>query len=332
MFQQTAGSKANRWFLVPSALLLLTVAVRAADPGTVPPATSDISDQKLGSVLVFPYYTSSASTPNSHNTRLAITNQNDTTTVTLHRFFIIGSSGAIADDFICLTGTQPVNFLASDADPGVTGYMVIVAVNSATGVPINFNNLSGEADVKLPSGHRASFKAEAIAAISLPSFGGPTATLNFDASAYNRMPRALAMNKIRSRLDGNSTILVLTRITGSYAIGGSRDTIGAISGNLYDDIANAAPFSLTQSSPQLVQTLSNTFPPTSPVLDTMIPAGRTGWLHVAKTTDVGLFGVLLNFNPNTSSSASAFTGGHLLRIVTLSTTNSIVVPITVPAC
>jgi hypothetical protein len=68
------------------------------------------------------------------------------------------------------------------------------------------------------------------------------------------------------------------------------------------------------------------------VLDTVIAAGHTGWLHVAKTTDVGLFGVLLNFNPNSSSSPSAFTGGHSLRLVTLSTSNSIIIPVAAPPC
>jgi hypothetical protein len=200
MFQRTAIKRGLLWIVV---LFLMTVVARAADPGVTPPNTSEVSDQKLGSVLVFPYYTSSASSPNSHNTRIFLTNQSETTTVTLHLFVVAGSDGSVADTFICLTGNQTTNFMISDVDPGVTGYLVVVAINSTTGVPINFNNLCGEADVKLNTGHRASFKAQAIAAINLPAFGiGVPATLNFDGSAYNRMPRALAINKIRSRLDG----------------------------------------------------------------------------------------------------------------------------------
>ncbi len=56
------------------ALLVVSSAAFAADPGLEYPATSEVSDQKAGSVLFYNTYTSSASAPAQENTRVNITN------------------------------------------------------------------------------------------------------------------------------------------------------------------------------------------------------------------------------------------------------------------
>jgi len=318
----------KRALLIGVGLLSLSTCLWAADPGTELPGTSDFSDQKTGSVLVFPFYTSTA-TPSTQNTYVTVVNHSNDTGVNL-RFTFVGNDGSFAPaNPLFLSASQNITFLTSDIDPGFTGFIVAVAVNGS-GFPINFNFLSGQANIKLASGHAASLKAEAIAAISLPAFSGSTATLNFDGSAYNRMPRALAMDNIKSAADGNNTLLILTRVTGNYATG-IFDKIGSVSGTLYDDATTTANFtfdgSMQSFGNQLAQTLSNSFPVTTPSFTSLIPAGRSGWLYLAANADVGLFGAVLNLNPNAGSQITAVNGGHNLRALRLSTSNSIIIPV-----
>src|SRR5689334_6479165 len=109
-----------------AALVLMSAAALAADPGLVYPPTSEVSDQKAGSVLIYNVYTSGATSGNSQNTRINITNTSTSSGVGVHLFFV-SDACAIADSFICLTATQTATFLSSDVDPGVTGYVVAVA-------------------------------------------------------------------------------------------------------------------------------------------------------------------------------------------------------------
>lgn len=315
------------WILVG-----LAAAVLAADPGTAPPASSPVSDQKPGSVLVYPYYNSSV-TPATTNTRIALTNLSATSSVIV-RLFFSDQSGHLPSSnvFLCLTPVQTTSFLASDVDPGIRGFIVAIAVDN-TGRPINFNFLAGEADIKLNTGQRASLKAEAIAAVaaSPASVVGATATLLFDGTAYNRLPRTVAIDRLRSAAAGNSTLLILTRITGNYSLtSGGINSIGDVTGRLIDEFGNSTPFTFTQSSPQLAQTLSNSFPVTTPPYTSIIPANSTGWLKLWGNSDIGLFGAVLNFN--SSSDQFSHTGGHHLRHLTLSTTNSISLTMVAPTC
>jgi hypothetical protein len=56
---------------------------------------------------------------------------------------------------ICLTANQTTTFLASEQDPGTTGYHLAIAVDGVNGCPINFNFLIGDEYIKLESGHFA---------------------------------------------------------------------------------------------------------------------------------------------------------------------------------
>lgn len=321
--------------LLGAMLAGLSIIGLAADPGTAPPATAEVSDLKYGSVLVYPYYTSSAASPSQQNTRISITNHNSTTDVAI-RLLFISNSGSIADAVICLTKNQTAQFLVSDIDPGLTGLVMAVAETDTPGQPINFNFLTGAADVKLPGGQRASFKAEAIAAIAATPTswmpGNTTATLNFDGVSYNRLPRTLAVDKLKSAADGNVTMLAIARVGGSYTAAGTAPAIGALSGTLFNDTPTSAPFSFSHGSPLFVQTLSDSFPATTPVYSQLLSAGRTGWLKLAADNDYGLFGVLLNFNANTASNARAFSGGHNLRKLTLTASSSVTIDVFAANC
>jgi hypothetical protein len=317
-------------------MVLMSAAARAADPGLAVPNSAEINDQKVGSVLVFNYYGSNAANLAAENTRFTITNTNTIGFTRIRLFFVNGASGQSDQELICLTANQTASFLASDVDPGVRGFLIAVAIDGV-GCPINYNYLAGESYVKFSSGHAANLPAEAIAALTFNPAAcfvvGPTATLNFDGTNYNRLPRALAIDKIRGAADANSMMLILNRIGGNLAAPAGAAQLGTIGGEAIDDLGAAFPFSFATAAPQRVATLSNTFPVTSPPLDSVIPAGRTGWMTLHHNTDdAGLLGACINFNPNSATSAAAFRGGHNLRKLTLSTTNSLIVPLSAPPC
>lgn len=330
------GVYLNLKLLLRAALLLTLTAsaVWAADPGLPIPASAAINDLKPGSVLVYSYFTSSAAAPAAQNTRFSITNLNTAESVFVHLFYVDGTTCSVADVFVCLTANQTVSLLASDLDPGMTGYLVAVAVDSS-GCARSFNFLAGDAAVLLASGHRAIYNAESIAALYTGTLPGcdassTTATLNFDGVSYNQLPRVLALDKISSAVEGNSTLLVVNRIGGNLASSAAR--LGPVFGILYDDDGDPHSFTFDVPSCQSAQILSAEFPRTTPPFTSVIPAGRTGWLKLWADGDVGILGVALQFNPNTATSRNAFSGGDNLHKLTLSTANSLIVPVIVPSC
>lgn len=305
----------------------------APGPGNLFPAKSEVSDQKAGSVLIYNVYTSGATSGNTQNTRLNITNVHSVLPAFVHLFFV-AEGCSVADSYICLTPNQTASFLASDLDPGTTGYLVAVVVDQR-GCPVNFNYLIGDEYVKFTSGHAANLGAQAFAAIpgGLPLCDGNsvTSTIAFDGVSYNRVPRTLAVSSVGSRADGNDTLLVVNRIGGNLGIGSS--TLGTLFGILYDDAENSLSFSVSGNC-QLRGSLSNNFPRTAPRFETFIPAGRTGWLKLfsQSPTDIGILGAEINFNANAASSAGAFNQGHNLHALTFSATNSYVIPVFPPSC
>jgi hypothetical protein len=313
----------------------LCVPVEKIPPGPGPnlPPTSQISDQKSGSVLIFPFYTSDASNPNLTNTRISITNVENQWSACVHLFFIDGSSCSVADANICLTPNQTTTFQMSDIDPGTSGYLVAVLVDCVTGCPININTLIGDEYVKLASGHAANLGAEAIAGLPgvLAACDGnsSTAELRFDGLMYNQLPRVLALDNIGSRADGNDTLLIVNRIGGNLATGAS--TLGTIFGILYDDAESGLSFQISGGC-QIRNSLSGNFPRTAPRFENFIPAGRTGWLKLFSQSDFGILGAALNFNPNAGTSAGAFNGGHNLHKLKLTPAASLTIPIFPPSC
>jgi hypothetical protein len=311
-------------------------AALAADPGLPYPATSEVSDQKPGSVLFYNIYSSDAASGNAQNTRVNITNTNTGAPAFVHLFFVDGTTCSIADSFICLTANQTASFLASDIDPGVRGYIVAVASDGDTGCPTNFNFLIGDEYVKLATGHAANLGAEAFSALygeSLPGCNESsfTATLTFDGVVYNRAPRVLAVDNIPSHADGNDTLLVINRFGGNLASGAS--TIGSLFGLVYDDAENSGSFTISSGACQLVNSLTNSFPRSTPRIESLIPAGRSGWLKLYNiSADNAYLGAVINNNTNAGAAASAFSGGHNLHKLTLSATASYTIPVFPPSC
>lgn len=325
---------------------LAAIAARAADPGIPYPASSSVSDQRAGSLLVYNVYTSSITNFNGQNARFGITNTSDARTAYIHLFFVDGSTCSVADLFLCLTPTQTFSLLASDLDPGVTGYVIALAIDGRTGCPISHNFLIGDVFVKFPAGHTGNLGAEAFAA-QFDQFTGctpasSTATLYFDQpgtpDSYSMLPRVLEIDNLPDRAGGNNTLFIVNRIGGNMATGAGQ--IGTLTGLLFDDSENAYSFALTTGACQLRSTLSNTFPRTVPRYETIIPAGRSGWMKFsAADPTVGLLGATLNFNPNAGVTGNAFNSGHNMHKLTLNNTGAgstgapnIVIPVFPPTC
>jgi uncharacterized repeat protein (TIGR01451 family) len=287
------------------------------------------SDQRPGSILLFPFYISDPSSGNSQNTRISITNIDVARPAFIHLFFIDGSTCSVADNYLCLTPNQTTSFLMSDLDPGVSGYLIAIAVDDK-GCPTKFNNLIGEEYIKLSSGHQANLGAEAITAIDLPecSTASNTTTLQFNGTQYNYLGRVVAADSLPSVADGNSTLLILNKIGGDLT--GSASTLGSVFGLLFDDTESPYSFSINLGACQLRTSLSSNFPRTTPRFTEVVPAGRTGWVKLwasGQGTDGGLIGATITNNPN----PNGFNGGHNLHKVTLGTA-SLTIPVYPPSC
>ena len=322
----------------------ITIADAFGTPGEPTPDTAEVSDQKPGSILFFNLYTSSASNPALENTRINFTNTHQNVGVFVHIYFVDGSSCSVADAYMCLTPNQTATINASDLDPGVRGYIVMVATDSR-GCPIKFNYLIGDEFLKLNQGgarFEANLAAESIAAIAgvdgqvtacSADLNPPQVTLNFDGVMYNRVPRVLGLDSIASTVDGNSTLLVVNRIGGSLLTGGN--SIGDIFGILYDELENPKSFSTREGTCQFSRILSDNFPRTTPRLRQIIPAGAMGWMRFwgtgAGVTGYGLFGAAINSNAGAPSNATAFNQGHNLHKLKL-TTESYTIPVFPPSC
>ncbi|MBK7597007.1 MAG: hypothetical protein IPJ07_00225 [Acidobacteria bacterium] len=310
----------------------LTLNCPALGTGVIPDAKSPASDQKAGSVLFYNIYSSDAANYNAQNTRISITNTHPVLRATVHLFFVDGVSCTAADQYLCLTPNQTYTFLASDIDPGTTGYLVAVAVDDR-GCPIDFNYLIGDEYIKLNSGHAANLGAEAISALAgglpLCDLNSTTATLKFDGVSYNGVPRVLAVDNIPAKGDGNETLLILNRFGGDLSAGGS--SLGTIFGLLYDDVEQGYSFNITGGC-QLRNILSNSFPRTAPRFESAIPAGRTGWMKLYSLSDNGMFGAIINLNKNSNVQSGAFNQGHNLHKLTLTQAATLIIPVFPPKC
>jgi hypothetical protein len=316
----------------------MSVSVFAADPGDVFPAASEVNDQKAGSILAYAVYTSSTANPAAQNTVMSITNTSSTSAAFVHLFFIANSC-SVADRNICLTASQTATIDAFTEDPGITGYLIAVAVEGVNGCPVSHNFLIGDEYVKFNDGYFGSLGAEAFAALYQGVLPGCDANSVFalllfngvQNFGYNKAPRVVAVSSLGSRLDQTSHRVIANSLRGDLFV--SLGDLQTIFGIVFDESEQTYSWTLSAGC-QLNGVLGDAnFPRTTPRFERIIPANATGWIKFwATATDRAIWGAVFTRNPNAATDQNAFNGARTLHKLTLAATTTLTMPVFPPSC
>jgi hypothetical protein len=302
--------------------------------GTLP---ITLSDQKAGSVLVFPYYTSDVNGNFARSdTLITLTNvsNGDATAATgapnhqyLHLFFMKDCSPA--DTFVCLTPNGSLQFRASEFDPLTTGYLIAVAVDER-GVPVRNNSFVGSAFVRDDvNGVIDSYGAEAFAKLNpdpAPVAGG-VATLAFDAVGYEAAPVQFAA-QVQDPARSDQTI-VLASVSGDL---GERLAATAQSGPgaLYKDDERLASFAPALGEACFISraVTGQNFRVVPGPLNNFLKDGF-GYLRFGLTSPA--VGLILSRQGGEGEAKNRFSGIRALH-VTATTGATLTLPVFPPAC
>jgi hypothetical protein len=302
------------------ALIVMSGAALAGDPGVPFPIDGVPNDQKAGAVLIYNAYTSDAANPATADTRINITNVDQFSGVAVHLFFLRGTDCNVADSFLCLTENQTATFQMSDLDPGVSGYIIAIA-SFENGVPWRGGRLIGDAYVRYASGHAANLAAVATDFLGL--------SISQDGTAANVVigaPKVLAVDNIPSREDGNDTLLILNRIGATSDLFAGIGGVGSVFGILYNDVETPYSFSFSGGTCQFRNSINSPTPfRLTPPLNSIIPGGRSGWMRLAPANV--LTGAVINRN----TTDLGFNGGHNLHHLTLANA-TLIIPIIPSNC
>lgn len=284
-----------------------------------------LSNQKAGSVLVFPYYTSTIG--GVSDTRLTISNVSNDTNPTqsyVHLFLVDGATCNQSELYLCLTPNASFSFKASEYDPGNTGYLIAVAVNNQ-GLPINNNVLIGNAFVRTPT-LAGNYSAEVFRAngrdAALYTTNLNTVTLYFDHVGYDAVPKQFVV-AIQSPVDVTGQQVVTAGLSGDLA---AAQMSGAA------QIGIAVAYNEREVSGSFVNWLTGTCHARATVTTTSprVPNGlneliKSGQMGSFKFTVGGAVGLLLT--PRTNR----YNGIRSLHPIQ-TTATTLTIPIAVPAC
>ncbi len=286
---------------------------------------TQVAATKAGSVLVFPYYTSTIG--GASDTRLTISNiSNAASTVAnqtyVHLFLIDGTSCQPSDLFLCLTPNASFSFKASDYDPGNTGYVLAVAIDKQ-GVPLNNNVLIGNAFVTTPQ-FADNYGAESFAANSfaVATVSGNTATLYFDQVGYDAVPKQLT-TEIQSPIDAAGQQVVTAGLSGDLTTSSLSDAAQVGTGQAYNEKEVFGSFNgWLMGTCQAKGTISTASPRVPNGLGNLIKTGRAGSLKFNVGAAVGLL-----LTPRTAT----WKGIRSLH-KTQAVATTLTIPIFVPVC
>ena len=326
--------KLTRLFFALSALIVLAASAFAGPA----PTNVGVSDQKAGSFLAFPYYTSLGTS----DTRLTISNTGDRT-VAVHMFFI-GADCAQADQTICLTANASASFLASEYDPSNSGYLLAVAVSDGsvnfpgvpTGCPVQYNGLIGNAFVN-DGNYVGNYGAEAFWQHTAPlaadcDTNNWIATLRFNGNCgvggLDYQPNQFVA-EIQSPNDSVGQRIISASLNGNVNTGSVSGANQSGIGVAYNDGEKPGSYANPFGGSCLRSFIIN---PTTPRVpgglgsivgvnnNALIPSGRTGTLKWNTTGSVGLI-----LTPRVGT--NKFSGIRTLHKTGVVTTNTLIIPI-----
>ncbi|MDX2039942.1 MAG: hypothetical protein SF097_01780 [Acidobacteriota bacterium] len=309
MIQQTLRRFINLTFVVCALAMFGTVVF-----AQYPIGQSSVGDMKPGSVLFYSRYSSNPANPAMGDTQINITNVNQSAAAQVHLFMVDGATCSIADSFVGLTPNQTASFLVSDYDPGISGYIVAVAVGG--GGPTQFNHLIGSEFIRETNGITAYLQAMTVAKRSAgdvqPDGNGQTA-LNFNGVDYEQLPNSVAVSTFNSQ-SVDSSMLSLFSPSTNLMIG------GVVSASVFTLLYNDAEVALS-SSFTVNCYLYNSFVALfnrGGGINRHVPSGRTGWIRMTSSSRP-LLGSVFGKGP-------VFVGGHNLHALSLLSSYSIIVP------
>jgi len=310
MTQQNFNRPVNLALTIGALILFSSIALAQ----TYPIGPSHLSDMKPGSVLFYNKYTSNPSNPDQGDTQINITNTNQTADSDIHLFLVDGSTCSVADSFISLTANQTTSFRVSDFDPGITGYIVAVAI--AGGAPTQFNWLIGDEYTRESDNRVANLAAVSIARVSsadvLPDIDG-TASLIFNGTEYERLPASVALSSFNSQVDANTQVNIYVPSANLITGGASTTSLFLL---VYDDTERVVSTTARVGCYTTIQLSSLRV--VGGGINNLVPTGRTGWIRFTGGSRP-LLGASIQ-------RGSVFSGGHNLHALTLLPTYTIQIP------
>lgn len=276
--------------------------------------SNNYSDIKPGSVLFFNRYTSNPLNQMLGDSQINITNLNQSKPIDLHFYMVDGSSCSVADFGSSLNSSQTISFLMSDFDPGIFGYIIVVAEDA--GLPTQHNWLTGTALVREFDGRQGILSAISIGKLTsgpiTPDLDG-LYRLKFNGAVYERLPQILAVPSFDSQVTTTSFLYIYSPSPNVYT--GDTNTV-TLSTLLYNDASQSlsGSFSLTCYRQDSFMTIFNR----GGGINNRVPAGRTGWIRMSSSS-APILGSVISRN-------TVFQGGYNLPAVSLYGSYEILVP------
>ncbi len=267
------------------------------------------SEQKTGSVLIFPYYTSNDFA--TSDTLMSISNAGPTS-VNVHLFFMEGRSCQQADIAVFLTPNATITLRASVEVPMETGYLIAVGVDQSGHLIAN-GGLTGSAFVKAPAGVLNAAADEVVGNYGATAFNATASVapangqleLNFNGVVLDAMPTSFAVPVQSPNIAPGQTI-VLAGMNGSLVDSNLTGATQIGVGQAYNENEVVRSFTalirggchsltlLTNSSPRIVgvngQGLSGLIAPGTVSLLKFTTAGGAGILITPKN-NAGWWGI-----------------------------------------
>ena len=290
---------------------LMTLIVLAA--GALAQTDISVSDQKAGSALVYPFYTSDSQT--KADTRITLSNIG-TREAAVHLFFLDKSCNQ-ADTYVCLTPNASIALKASEFDPDVKGGWLLAVGVDAAGNPFNYNSLIGNAFV-IDGDYIGNYGAEAFRDLRTIRTNGERASFTVDA------PDQFAV-EIQSPNDAAGQRIVTVGLSGSLVDmtlkGAGHSGIGQLYNGNEKPFGSFSKFLTDGCRSEAIITATNPRVPLG--LGVLIPSGQVGtmkWNSVA-----GSVGLIMT--PRTAKWSGIRTLHKTRQVAT-----TIIIPVFFPGC